>query len=66
MLLASNQEDSQEPGYAHIARQVYGVFYKNFTNHMSNKKKLLGEMVLPIIISAIYAINESNPAITQK
>lgn len=57
MLEASDRQENKESGYKHIARQVYGVFYKNFCNHMSNKKKLLGEMILPIIISVIYATN---------
>jgi hypothetical protein len=59
MLVASDREENEESGYKHMARQVYGVFYKNFQNHMSNKKKLLGEMILPIIISMIYATSES-------
>lgn len=57
MLVMPNRDDNQEAGYKHISRQVYGVFYKNFSNHISNKKKLLGEMILPIIISLIYGIS---------
>jgi hypothetical protein len=41
-----------------ILNQVKGILYKNYCNHMSSKKKLLGNLIMPIIVSVIYAICE--------
>jgi hypothetical protein len=35
-------------------KQTVGICYKNMANNLSGKKKLLGELVMPLLISMIY------------
>lgn len=35
-------------------RQGLAIMRKNLQNHLSNKKKLLGELLLPLIVCAAY------------
>lgn len=58
MANSSHRELSYSQLCSRFVEQSTGILYKNFRNHMSNKKKLLGELIMPLIISAIYAVAE--------
>ncbi len=40
-------------------QQCYGILLKNLLNHWANKKKLLGEFLFPVFISALYILMQS-------
>lgn len=48
---------------ARTVRQGLAIMRKNLQNHLSNKKRLLGELVLPLIVSAAYIASKeaTNP-----
>jgi hypothetical protein len=60
IIIMENGQKEREIGCKAIAQQATGIFLKNLYNHLSNKKKLLGEFILPIMISAIYILTQSN------
>jgi hypothetical protein len=53
----------REIPWSAIAQQTVGIFLKNMHIHLSNKKKLIGELILPIVISAIYILTQSKPSL---
>ncbi len=40
-------------------RQCYAILIKNLVNHLANKKKICGEFIFPVIISALYVLMQS-------
>lgn len=42
-----------------ILKKIISIWEKNLINHLSNKKKLVGELLFPIIICIIYYIYKS-------
>lgn len=45
--------------------QGVAIARKNLHNSLSNKKRLLGELFLPLLVSAAYIGTESTSPITQ-
>lgn len=48
-----------EASWAQVFRQAGGIFLKNLHNHLSNKKKLAGELLMPILVSLVYYASQS-------
>lgn len=45
--------------WAQVFQQAVAIFVKNLQNHLSNKKKLAGELLMPILVSLVYYASQS-------
>jgi hypothetical protein len=56
--------ESEGLGVATALRQGVAIARKNLDNSLSNKKRLLGEFIMPGLVCAVYVASQGTPSLT--
>lgn len=64
--MESSSESSEAVDIVVVLRQGLAIARKNLDNHLSNKKRLLGELLIPGLVCTVYIAFEGTPSTTQR
>ncbi len=59
-----SSSESLELGVGTALRQGLAIIRKNIDNALSNKKRLLGEFIMPALVCLVYIASQGTPSPT--